>query len=153
MVSDMTETPLVVTAPQPRTLLVFSGDADYSPAVKKALARGWAVEVYAWQNCLSSGFRQLAASYPTVVKITALDHLIKQDSRSSFYKENLWFNLSRHPIPGERCIVARYDAVPEDSRRVGEDAAKALTSLCKYGSSLSHRRQSLAFSPPHVIEF
>ena len=40
------------------TVIIVSGDSDYIPAINKALARGWKVEVWSWEKALSANIRE-----------------------------------------------------------------------------------------------
>lgn len=41
---------LICGATSPSTIVIAAGDADYVPAVMRAKARGWRVEVWFWSN-------------------------------------------------------------------------------------------------------
>jgi hypothetical protein len=70
-------------APQIMALLTGDGKvSDYGTSfpdqVKRALKRGWDVEVYSWTPSLSKNYQALMREYPTQLKIVELDTYYEQ---------------------------------------------------------------------------
>ena len=64
----------------PQTLVIASGDGNEAPGrtsfpgqAQRALRRGWSVEVWSWEEQLTSRYRGLGQAYPGRVTVQALD--------------------------------------------------------------------------------
>ena len=64
----------------PQTLVIASGDGNEAPGgtsfpgqAERALRRGWLVEVWSWEEQLTSRYRNLCHAYPGQVTVQALD--------------------------------------------------------------------------------
>lgn len=54
----------VLTVSPPKTILIAAGDADFLPVIKRAVARGWKVEVWFWSNAAASVKAAATQFYP-----------------------------------------------------------------------------------------
>lgn len=57
--------------PQPGRLVIMSGDGDMLPLVRRAVDKGWRVEIWSWRNSLSNEYQKV----PTIAKLQYLDDI------------------------------------------------------------------------------
>lgn len=83
-----------------RAMILFSGDKDMLPALKKALKHGWFVEIWSFEAALSNGIQKFEKSYKDSVKI----HLIEDCFKNVTYTGTRW-DPKRVRIPADRTMV------------------------------------------------
>ena len=77
LVADITEMACTTPEEQRTTIVIISGDADVVPAIQKVLKyKGWKVEVYMWENAMSSDLKKLPQA-ENRVKVHFLDESLE----------------------------------------------------------------------------
>ena len=77
------------------SIVIIAGSSSYVPAVKRVLAKGWHVDLYAYDNCKASEFNKLKESYHTF-RMESLDKLFQH--RGCHFENRRW-NPNAGKIP------------------------------------------------------
>jgi len=83
--ADITEHVIRMTAAgKTGTIILLAGGRDYCPVVKKALSYEWKVEIAAFSNSISSEFTKLSKEKDTLLSISSLDDMMKDNPKLYF---------------------------------------------------------------------